>query len=165
MLRTCALLSLTSASLLASAQTSTSITVPGQDTAVLSARGEGVQIYTCAIKDGSAAWTLKAPEAKLFDTQHHQIGTHSAGPVWHLNDGSEVKGKLEGSEPHPGTIPWLLLTATSTGTDGKLKPVNYVRRTDTKGGVAPGSGCDQEHMNAEQRIEYSATYSFYRSTR
>ena len=48
-------------------------------TLVFQARGEGVQIYTC-VKAADWAWKLKAPEATLFDTGHHPIGKHFAGP-------------------------------------------------------------------------------------
>jgi hypothetical protein len=123
-------------------------------TLVLQARGEGVQIYTC-VKDADWAWKLKAPDATLFDDKHF------GGPTWRLDDGSEVQGRLMESKQQAGTIPWLILAAKSTGGEGRLARVNAVRRTETQGGVAPAGGCDAEHAGAEQRIPYSATYSFY----
>src|SRR5580692_9122738 len=66
-----------------------SIDVPAGSRLVLSARGEGAQVYVCT----AGRWTLKAPDAKLLDADGKQIGTHFAGPTWRLNDGSEVKGK------------------------------------------------------------------------
>ncbi len=132
---------------------------PGE-TILLSAKGEGVQIYTC-VQDGDWKWKLKAPEATLFDASHHAFGKHFAGPKWRLNDGSEVQGKLITSKPHTGTIPWLVLSATSTGGNGKLSQVTTVERTETDGGVAPASGCDAGHANAEVRVPYSAKYSFF----
>ena len=128
---------------------------------VLQARGEGVQIYTCAHNNDTWAWKLKAPEATLLDEQHHPIGKHFAGPKWHLDDGSEVQGKLIASVPQAGTIPWLTLSAVSTGGEGRLASVNFVRRTDTEGGLAPATGCDAQHADAEVRVPYSAAYSFY----
>jgi hypothetical protein len=130
------------------------------ETVLLSARGEGVQIYTC-VQDGDWKWKLKAPEATLFDASHHAIGKHFAGPRWRLEDGSEVQGKLITSKPQPGTIPWLVLSATSTGNLGRLSHVTTVERTDTEGGVAPVSGCDADHPNAEVRVPYSASYTFF----
>jgi hypothetical protein len=127
---------------------------------VLQARGEGVQIYTCA-KDTDWAWKLKAPEATLFDEQHHAIGKHFAGPKWRLGDGSEIQGKLVTSKPQKGTIPWLILSAAQTGGPGRLSTVDMVRRSDTQGGLAPSTGCDAQRAGAETRVEYSATYSFY----
>jgi uncharacterized protein len=137
-------------------------------TLVLKARGEGVQIYTCAqgtdlAGSGAAgwAWKLKAPDATLFDENHVAIGKHFAGPTWRLDDGSEVQGKLLESRPQPGTIPWLILAAKSTGGEGRLRLVDVVRRTETESGVAPSTGCDAQHAGAEVRVPYSATYSFF----
>jgi hypothetical protein len=129
-------------------------------TLVLQLRGEGVQIYTC-VKDADWVWKLKAPDATLFDENHHAIGKHFAGPTWHLDDGSEVQGKLLESRQQPGTIPWLILSAKSTGGEGRLSHVDAVRRSDTQGGLAPSTGCDAQHAGAEARITYSATYSFF----
>ena len=133
-------------------------TLPNE-TLVLRARGEGVQVYAC-VRDGDWKWKLKAPEATLFDADHHAIGRHSAGPKWRLDDGSEVQGKLLSTKAQPGTIPWLILSATSTGGAGKLSQVTTVKRTETQGGVAPGSGCGADQANAEVRVPYTATYSF-----
>lgn len=132
-------------------------------TLVLQARGEGVQIYTCK-KDANWAWKLKAPDATLFDKKHHAIGKHfagSTGPAWRLDDGSEVQGKLLSSKPQAGTISWLILLTTSTGSEGRLSHVDAVRRTETQGGLAPSTGCDAQHSGAEVRVPYSAAYSFF----
>jgi hypothetical protein len=129
-------------------------------TLVLKARGEGVQIYTC-VKGDDWAWKLKGPEATLFDKSHQAIGKHFAGPTWRLEDGSEVQGKMVESKAQPGTIPWLILSAKSTGGEGGLRRVDAVRRTETQGGVAPLTGCDAEHAGVEVRVPYSAVYSFF----
>jgi hypothetical protein len=127
---------------------------------VLHARGEGVQIYTC-MKDADWAWKLKAPDATLFDENRRAIGKHFAGPTWRLDDGSEVQGKLLETRQQAGTIPWLILSARSTGSEGLLSHVDAVRRTDTQGGLAPSNGCDAQHAGIETRIPYSASYSFF----
>jgi hypothetical protein len=139
-----------------------SVHLDGSSTAtlVLPVRGEGVQIYTCA-KDADWAWKLKAPDATLLDQDGKAIGKHFAGPTWRLNDGSEVQGKLLETRQQPGTIPWLILSARSTGSEGRLSQVDVVRRTETRGGLAPSTGCDAAHSGAEARIPYSATYSFF----
>jgi hypothetical protein len=131
-------------------------------TVVVRARGEGVQIYSCK-QDGAWAWKLKAPEATLFDENHKAIGKHFAGPKWQLDDGSEVQGKLITSTPHAGTIPWLVLSAVSTGGEGRLSSVDRVSRTDTAGGFVPLTGCDAQHADAEVRVQYAATYTFYKT--
>jgi hypothetical protein len=55
-----------------------SVEVPAGSELLLSAAGEGSQVYTCT--DGH--WTLKAPDARLLDEQGQVIGTHFAGPTW-----------------------------------------------------------------------------------
>jgi hypothetical protein len=129
-------------------------------TLVLQVRGEGVQIYAC-LKDADWMWKLKGPEATLFDDKHQAIGRHFAGPTWRLDDCSEVHGKLIESRQQPGTIPWLILSAESTGKEGRLSHVDAVRRSDTTGGMAPSTGCDEQHAGTEVRVPYSATYSFF----
>jgi hypothetical protein len=126
----------------------------------LQARGEGVQIYACT-KDTDWMWKLKAPDATLFDQHGKAIGKHFAGPTWRLNDGSEVQGTVLQTRQQLGTIPWLILAAHSTGGEGRLSHVDIVRRTETRGGSAPFTGCDVSHSAAEVRVPYSATYSFF----
>lgn len=129
-------------------------------TLVLQARGEGVQIYSC-VKDADWGWKLKAPDATLLDQDGQAIGVHIAGPTWRLKDGSEVRGKVLETRSQPGTIPWLILTVQSTGGEGRLSHVDIVRRTETQGGLAPSTGCDATHAGVEIRVPYSATYSFF----
>jgi len=62
---------------------------------ILRLRATGHQIYVCqAGNDGKRAWTLKAPQAELFDEKGTALGSHFAGPTWKLNDGSEITGKM-----------------------------------------------------------------------
>ncbi|HTA19101.1 MAG TPA: DUF3455 domain-containing protein, partial [Polyangia bacterium] len=50
----------------------------------------GAQVYTCtAPAPGGAAtfaWTLKRPDATLFDDAGAKAGTHGAGPSWTATD-------------------------------------------------------------------------------
>jgi hypothetical protein len=136
---------------------------PPNQQPVLTADGRGVQIYTCQDVSGVLHWTFQAPEAKLFDTSSKEIGTHGAGPVWKVQDGSSVQGQLveKSDAPDPGDIPWLLLKAAGHAGGGMLSKVAYIRRSETHGGVAPAGGCDAEHVGATVRIPYTATYTFY----
>ena len=128
---------------------------PGNHELLLEAKGEGVQIYTCA--DGK--WTLKSPDAKLLDPQGSVIGTHFAGPTWKLTDGSEVKGKAIATQPSPeaDSAPWLLIQAVPGSGSGQFADVDFIRRTETHGGAAPKETC----TGGESRQPYTATYSFY----
>jgi hypothetical protein len=122
---------------------------------------DGVQIYTCEAKGGGFAWSFKAPEASLFDKQGRQVGAHFAGPTWKMDDGSAVVGEIvsRADAPEPGAIQWLLLRAKSH--EGSGVPATYIRRTETKGGVAPKAGCDASHASEQARMRYSATYQFF----
>jgi hypothetical protein len=138
--------------------------VPDGQPRLLRAAARGVQIYTCRAKAAEPAafeWTLKAPEAELFDGAGANMGRHYAGPTWESADGSKVVGEVVQRSAVPGTIPWLLLRAKDAEGTGALSGVKYIQRVDTAGGVAPASGCDADHAGAESRVEYSANYDFY----
>ncbi|WP_213949876.1 DUF3455 domain-containing protein [Luteibacter sp. dw_328] len=129
----------------------------------IEAFGKGVQIYTCKPAAATYAWTLKAPEATLSDAKGNVIGKHFAGPSWQANDGSTVVGEALNASPSPdaGAIPWIVLHAKSQTGNGVMSKVAYVVRTRTEGGVAPATGCDASHINAEVRVPYSAVYIFF----
>ena len=133
---------------------------------VATAEGRGVQIYQCKIADnGTYSWTFLTPEATLTEPSSGKtVGTHGKGPSWTWNDGSSITGTVMAkmTSPDAGSIPWLLLKTTPAGTgNGFLSNVGLVRRSDTKGGDAPLTGCDTQHANAVRRVPYSATYTFY----
>jgi Protein of unknown function (DUF3455) len=60
-----------------------------------------------------------------------------------------------------GAVPWLLVKVVGHTGEEKLSAAEYVTRTNTKGGVAPQSGCDAAHQGAAAPVPYSATYRFY----
>jgi Protein of unknown function (DUF3455) len=122
---------------------------------------KGVQIYVCRVKGATNEWALKAPEAKLVDAEGRLFAKHYAGPSWEAPDGSKAVGKVLANEPalKPGAIPWLLLSAESSGS-GALAGVRFVQRVDTSGGVAPSGACPT--VGAEQRVDYTADYIFYK---
>jgi hypothetical protein len=135
----------------------------------------GAQVYTCTATtaaadggtDGGAttyAWTLKAPDAKLYDENNAQVGTHFAGPTWLSTDGSDVVGARVASVDAPlaDAIPWLLLKATSHMGSGVFMDVTYIHRLNTTKGKAPATGCDAASVNAETRVDYTADYWFYK---
>jgi len=136
---------------------------PGEEV-VLLARASGSQIYTCqAGADGKFAWTLKAPEAELKDRNGKVIGSHSAGPTWKLNDGSEVMGKASAhvDSPDSDSIAWLLVNAVGHAGKGLLTSVTTIQRVNTHGGKAPAVVCDESHRDAETKSQYTADYYFY----
>jgi Protein of unknown function (DUF3455) len=126
----------------------------------------GAQVYTCAAPASGAAtfaWTLKRPDATLFDATGAKVGTHGAGPTWTSKDGSAVVGQkiAQADAPAPDAVPWLLLRATTTSGTGVFAAVTYVQRLDTHGGKAPATGCDAKSVGTEVRVDYSADYFFF----
>lgn len=120
----------------------------------------GVQIYECI----AGKWTFRAPEATLFD-DGTEVGTHSAGPLWKLGDGSSVAAtKTEALDVGPTGVPWLLLRAGAHEGPGRMQGVTWVQRLDTVDGLPPATGCDVEHHGRIARVPYSAKYYFYTQT-
>jgi len=146
-----------------SAYAADGLQVPPGAELVLTLAADGVQIYSCEAVAGRFGFVFKGPEAALFDAKGRQIGTHGKGPVWTLSDGSSVIGEVVTSEPSPqkGDIAHLLLTVKSHVGSGRLSNVVFIRRIDTKGGVAPSDGCDAAHEREVARMRYSATYQFF----
>ena len=129
-------------------------------------RAAGVQIYRCSADKSDAArfsWTLKQPEADLFDQAGNKIGKHYAGPTWEANDGSRVTGEAmaRADSPVPNSVPWLLLRAKSASGNGLFGSVVFIQRLSTAGGNAPAGGCGQTSAGEEVRTPYTAEYWFY----
>ncbi len=138
------------------------IKVPASETAVLMSRAAGWQIYTCrAGTDGNFTWTFTGPEAELYDRDGKVLGRHTAGPVWLLNDGSEVRGKMvaQADSPDPNAIPWLRLDAFSQ--TGKFEKVTHIQRVRTEGGKAPTEACDASKSEVQRKVIYKAEYYFF----
>jgi hypothetical protein len=136
---------------------------PANERILLQVHATGDQIYTCKEDGGAFSWTLKAPDAQLFDKSGKPFGKHFAGPSWEANDSSRVTGKAVANVPSPDadSIPWLLVTVVSRSGEGVLARVTSIQRINTKGGKAPASACDAEHAGQESRAPYSADYVFF----
>ena len=141
----------------------TGVAPPQGSALLLQVTADGVQIYACEAKGSLFQWTFTAPEANLFDKQGRQIGTHFAGPTWKMADGSAIVGEVtaKADAPERGAVQWLLLRAKAHDGQGILGEAAFVRRTETKGGVAPTTGCDASHISEQARIRYSAIYQFF----
>jgi hypothetical protein len=136
---------------------------PAGEQLLLQVHAKGDQIYACKSDAGQFAWSLKAPDAQLFDKDGKLFGKHFAGPSWEANDGSRVTGKAVANSrsPDADSIPWLLVTVVSHNGNGVLSRVTSVQRVNTKGGKAPATGCDASHVGNEVRVAYSADYRFF----
>lgn len=145
-------------------QNAVSIDVPAGARSILTAKGDGFQIYTCTQTAQGVKWILKAPDAKLLDASGNVIGSHFAGPSWKLSDGGEVQGELIANRPSsdPDSVAWLLLRAKPGTATGSFASVAFIRRTDTHGGAAGTAGCQSDADSGKsERIPYTATYTFY----
>ena len=136
---------------------------PANEQLLLRVHAKGDQIYTCKADGTQFTWTLKAPDAQLFDKDGKPFGRHFAGPSWEASDGGRVIGKAVANAPSPdaNSIPWLLVTVVSHEGNGVLSRATTIQRLNTKGGKAPASGCDASHVGQELRVPYSADYLFY----
>jgi len=139
------------------------IRVPNGGKIVLSVHAKGDQIYQCTLESGNYAWQLQAPDAALFDAQGREVGRHGAGPTWHYQDGSEVRGRLlrKIDLTPDSAISWLLLEAVEHKGKGVLADVDFINRINTQGGLPPVSGCNGNHLGSEKRVAYSADYVFH----
>jgi hypothetical protein len=138
---------------------------PSGEQLLLQVHAMGSQVYSCKADGSQYAWTLKAPDAALFDKDGKPFGRHFAGPSWEANDGSRVTGKAVANapSPDPDSIPWLLVNIVSHDGNGVLSRATSIQRLNTKGGKAPASGCDAAHAGQELRVPYTADYLFYAS--
>lgn len=138
------------------------IKAPDGERAAFTWHAAGVQIYECrAGEKGAWAWQFVAPEAELFGPGGEKAGTHGAGPHWTALDGSKTFGtvKARANGQREADIPWLLLSARSAGTAGKMASVTSVQRINTLGGNAPATGCDAAADGGKRiRQGYSADY-------
>ncbi len=141
----------------------TGVAPPHGSVLLLEVVADGVQIYACEAQASLFQWTFKGPEANLFDKQGRQIGTHFAGPTWKMADGSAIVSEVvaKADAPEKDAIQWLLLRAKAHEGHGVLAEAGFIRRAETRGGVAPTTGCDATHISEQARMRYSAIYQFF----
>lgn len=148
-------------------ETPAALNPPADATLKVALAARGVQIYVCAAPaaGGAPAWTLKAPHAVLSQGNGEEAAIHFAGPSWQALDGSLVTGARTASAPgsDAAAIPWLLLKAATNVGAGLFSDVTWIQRLDTVGGVAPATGCDATHVDAQVLVPYTANYFFYKT--
>jgi hypothetical protein len=149
--------------LVAAQQIPPQIQAPANEQLLFQVHAKGDQIYSCKGDGTQFSWTLKAPDAQLFDKSGKAFGKHFAGPSWEANDGSRVTGKAVANAPSPDadSIPWLLVNILTHEGTGVLSRATSIQRINTKGGKAPASGCEASHTGQEVRVPYEADYLFY----
>jgi Protein of unknown function (DUF3455) len=145
------------------AQVPAELQPPANEQELLRVHARGDQIYTCAPNGAQFSWTLKAPDAQLYDKDGNPFGRHFAGPSWKADDGSQVTGKAAANVPSPdaNSIPWLLVKVVGRSGDGVMAKVTSIQRINTQGGKAPATSCDSTHAGQDLRVPYSADYVFF----
>jgi hypothetical protein len=143
---------------------SPTLAVPDDSQLAFYSDAVGVQIYGCQATKTGYAWTFQAPDAKLLDRRGQWVFKHYAGPTWEsVSDHSKVVAKKVAEfSAHADAIPELLLQVASHDGRGALADVTYIQRLHTTGGLAPADGCDERHVGATARVDYTATYTFSR---
>lgn len=141
--------------------------VPAGNALILTTLAKGVQIYVCQPKASDRTqfeWTLKAPEADLFNATGALVGKHYGGPTWeYTKDKSKVVGEVKQRLDAPAStaIPWLLLSAKTHEGNGFFSKVTYIQRLNTQGGKAPATGCDSSKQNSTTCVNYTADYYYF----
>ncbi|MET0382609.1 MAG: DUF3455 domain-containing protein [Burkholderiaceae bacterium] len=130
-------------------------------------KATGVQIYECAHqpdKTPAYAWRFRAPEATLAEVGGDATARHFAGPSWTAADGSTIVGQVKATlaAPRADSIAWLLLDVKTRQGHGFFERAASVQRLDTVGGMAPTLACGADNEHQEKRIDYTATYVFWR---
>jgi len=159
----------------------TGLEVDAPNEAFLLGRGVGTQNYICqpAASLGRVAWTLFTPQATLFSDEREQLITHFASP--NPDEGGVVRVTWEDSQDtstvwaqaiamatvNSNAIPWVKLQVVGTqdGPNGgkTLSGTTFIQRLNTKGGLAPKTGCDTpKDIGGKRFVPYTADYFFYR---
>jgi hypothetical protein len=139
------------------------IKVPESQHSVLTLHAKGDQIYQCIEQQGDYSWTIKEPNALLFDASGQLAGSHTAGPEWKYKDGSHVQGRvLKKVDVTPDSaVAWLLLETTAPKGKGILASASFIQRINTRGGLPPDLDCNNNHLGIEKPVSYSADYIFH----
>ena len=141
----------------------------------------GFQNYECQPVEslGRVNWVLFTPQATLFGDQNEQIITHFNSPnpdearvvraTWQDSvDTSMVWARAVATATvDPNAIPWVTLVRVGSrvGPTGgtTLADTTFVQRVNTRGGLAPSTGCDQlPDVGKRAFVPYTADYFFYK---
>jgi Protein of unknown function (DUF3455) len=156
--------------------------VPAPNQAFLLGRGVGTQNYACQPTGplGRVGWVLFTPEATLFDDAGQQLTSHffSPNPI----EGTVVRATWEDSRDSStvwaaatasatvdsNAIAWVLLRVVGTrvGPTGgdALSGTTFIQRLNTRGGLAPATGCDSlSDVGHKAFVPYTADYFFYKN--
>jgi len=134
------------------------LAAPGQSP-VTTLHAVGAQIYDCkADASGKLGWKFREPLAALI-ADGKTVGHHYAGPIWVLDEGAALVGKVVANAPGAtaADVAWLKLAVVARHGAGLFEGATTIQRINTKGGVASGD-CKAE--GAFLAAPYSADYVF-----
>jgi hypothetical protein len=156
--------------------------VDAPNQAFLVGHAVGTQNYECQPLNplGRVDWVLFTPQATLFDDQAAQIITHFNSPnpdeggaivraTWQdSRDTSSIWARgIAFATVDPDAIAWVKLQVVGrrlgpTGGNA-LSGATFVQRVNTKGGLAPTTGCEVlSDVGHKAFMPYSADYFFYK---
>lgn len=130
----------------------------------VSAKGDQIYTVKAGANGGKPEWSAATPDARLFDENGKQVGTHGSGPTWTMTDGGTVVGQLPPARKavmDPSAVPWLQIDAKPGSAAGSLKDVTVIQRTTTTGGLPPAAELTDANVGKEFRVPYTAQYLFY----
>ena len=118
-----------------------------------------------------------SPNPAEVNTDPKVISAYTIRAAWQdSKDSSTVWGKVnpgnsssDSNYVEPGAIPWLLVTIAGyqdgpTGGD-RLSATTFIQRLNTRGGVAPATGCTSlGDLGNTAFVPYTTDYYFYKST-
>lgn len=138
------------------------IKVPDGNDPVLRLTAKGTQVFRCEREGSAYEWRFRQPDAELLDAAGKAVAKHGASFSFEHRDGSRLLGTVEAHDKAPtaDTLPWLLFSTRSFG-KGEFSGVSYVQRLETRGGMPPPA-CSAQEANRLLRVEFSATFVFYR---
>jgi hypothetical protein len=138
------------------------IKVPDGHAPVLQLAAKGAQVFRCERTGATFEWRFRQPDAELFDDLGKPVARHGANFSFEHRDGSRLLGTVEAHDKAASAdaLPWLLFSTRSFG-NGTLSGITYVQRIDTRGGMPPPS-CAAQEANRLLRVEFAATFVFYR---
>lgn len=125
--------------------------------------GKGTQVFQCTPDKQGRYWRFVTPQATLTDQKHRIVAEHGADFTFVARDGSRLTSKIVkySAGADAASLKNVLFETTSSGKQGILTGVRWVKRTGAKGGV-PLTACSASQIGMVLRRPFVAEYAFYK---